>query len=156
MPRSRNIKRHALPSDPRFSSPLVTRFINGLVSRGKRSLAERAFYQAMDLVAARSGEDAFAVLNRAISNVKPALEVKPRRVGGATYQVPVEVQPQRRVALAIRWLMAAAQARPERGMAEKLANEILDAAKGAGGAYKKKEDAHRMAEANKAFAHYRW
>jgi len=142
--------------DPRFSSPLVTRFINGLLQRGKRSLAERIFYQAMDLVGQRSGEDPYAVFNRAVNNVKPSLEVKPRRVGGATYQVPMEVPTHRRVALAIRWLVAAAKSRPERGMVEKLAAEILDAAKGAGGAFKKKEDAHRMAEANKAFAHYRW
>ena len=156
MPRSRIPIRRALPPDARFSSPLVTRFINGIVTRGKRSTAERIFYQAMDIVSEKSGEDPFAVFNRAVTNVKPSLEVKPRRVGGATYQVPVEVQPYRRVALAIRWLTAAAKSRPDRGMVHKLANEILEAAKGAGGAYKKKEDTHRMAEANKAFAHYRW
>jgi small subunit ribosomal protein S7 len=119
-------------------------------------VAERVFYEAMELVGQRSGEDPFAVFNRAMNNVKPALEVKPRRVGGATYQVPVEVNPGRRMALAIRWLKAAALSRGEHGMVNKLAAEILDAAKGAGGAYKKKEDAHKMAEANKAFAHYRW
>lgn len=156
MPRSRRPERRVLPPDPRYSSPLVTRFINGLLQRGKRSLAERIFYRAMDLVAQRSGEDAFAVFNRAVNNVKPMLEVRPRRVGGATYQVPMEVPSHRRVALAIRWLVHAARARSERGMVEKLAAEILDAAKGTGGAFKKKEDVHRMAEANKAFAHYRW
>jgi len=156
MPRSQRPIRRPLPHDPRYSSPLVTRFINNLVTRGKRSVAERVFYEAMELVGQRSGEDPFAVFNRAMNNVKPALEVKPRRVGGATYQVPVEVNPGRRMALAIRWLKAAALSRGEHGMVNKLAAEILDAAKGAGGAYKKKEDAHKMAEANKAFAHYRW
>ena len=156
MPRSQRPGRRTLAPDNRYSSPLVTRFINNLTARGKRSTAERIFYQALELVAERSGEDAFAVFNRAVTNVKPALEVKPRRVGGSTYQVPIEVNPARRVALAIRWLKAAAASRGERGMVNKLAGEILDAAKGAGNAFKKKEDAHKMAEANKAFAHYRW
>lgn len=156
MPRSSRPNRRSLPPDSRYSSPLVTRFINNLVTRGKRSTAERLFYEAMDLVGQRSGEDPFAVFNRAINNVKPALEVKPRRVGGSTYQVPIEVNPGRRVALAIRWLKAAAVSRGEHGMVNKLAGEILDAAKGAGSAYKKKEDTHKMAESNRAFAHYRW
>jgi small subunit ribosomal protein S7 len=156
MPRSRRPDKRKLQPDPKHSSPLVTRFVNSLNSRGKRTLAERMFYRVMDLVAEKSGEDAFAVFNRAINNVKPSLEVKSRRVGGATYQVPVEVAADRRVALAIRWIMAAAASRPEAGTVDKLAAEILDAAKGAGAAHKKKEDVHRMAEANKAFAHYRW
>lgn len=119
-------------------------------------MAERVFYGAMNIVAEKTGEDALAVFSRAINNVKPSLEVKSRRVGGATYQVPVEVPQNRRVALAIRWIKAAAKARPEHDMVDKLAAEILDAAKGAGAAHKKREDTHRMAEANKAFAHYRW
>jgi small subunit ribosomal protein S7 len=156
MARSRKPEKRSWPPDPKFGSPLVTRFINSVVSCGKRSTAERIFYDAMDIVAEKTGEDPLAVFNRAVNNVKPSLEVKSRRVGGATYQVPVEVPQQRRAALGIRWLMAAAQARSEHGTENKLAGEILDAAKGAGAAHKKKEDTHRMAEANKAFAHYRW
>jgi len=156
MPRSRKPDKRSWPPDPKYGSPLVTRFINNLLVRGKRSTAETIFYQAMDILAEKTGEDALAVFNRAVNNVKPALEVKSRRVGGATYQVPVEVAPNRRVALAIRWIKAAAGARPEYGMVGKLAAELLDAAKGSGTAHKKKEDTHRMAEANKAFAHYRW
>jgi len=124
--------------------------------RGKRSVAERVFYGAMAIIAEKTGEDALAVFSRAINNVKPSLEVKSRRVGGATYQVPVEVPQNRRVALAIRWIKAAAKSRPEHDMVGKLAAELLDAAKGSGTAHKKREDTHRMAEANKAFAHYRW
>ncbi|HUV85985.1 MAG TPA: 30S ribosomal protein S7 [bacterium] len=156
MARSRKPAKRSWPPDSKYGSPLITRFVNSVVSRGKRSTAERIFYDAMDIVAEKTGEDPLAVFNRAINNVKPSLEVKSRRVGGATYQVPVEVPQQRRAALAIRWLKAAALARSEHGMENKLAGEILDAAKGAGTAYKKKEDTHRMAEANKAFAHYRW
>ncbi len=156
MARSRKPDKRNWHPDARYGSPLVTRFINNLVSRGKRAGAEGIFYGAMDIVTEKAGEDALAVFNRAINNVKPSLEVKSRRVGGATYQVPVEVPQQRRVALAIRWIMAAAKARSEYGTVNKLAAEILDAAKAAGAAHKKKEDTHRMAEANKAFAHYRW
>lgn len=156
MPRSRKPEKRVLTPDPRFGSPLVTRFINNIMTRGKRSTAEHIVYKALERVAQKTGEDPFAVFNRAINNVKPSLEVKSRRVGGATYQVPVEVNPHRRMALAIRWLKAAAAARPEHGMVEKLAGEIIDAAKGTGAAYKKREDTHRMAEANRAFAHYRW
>ena len=156
MARSHVTEKKNWPPDSRYGSPLATRFINNLTGRGKRSVAEALFYDAMDLVAEKTGEDALAVFNRAINNVKPSLEVKSRRVGGATYQVPVEVPPSRRLALAIRWIKAAAKARPEHNMVNKLAGEILDAAKGAGTAHKKREDTHRMAEANKAFAHYRW
>jgi small subunit ribosomal protein S7 len=156
MARSRKPEKRSWPPDPKFGSPLITRFINNIVVCGKRSTAERIFYHAMGTVAEKTGEDPLAVFNRAINNVKPSLEVKSRRVGGATYQVPVEVPQQRRAALAIRWLKAAALARSEHDMENKLAGEILDAAKGAGAAHKKKEDTHRMAEANKAFAHYRW
>ena len=156
MARSRKPEKRNWPPDPKYGSPLVTRFVNNVVKRGKRSVAERIFYDAMNIIAEKMGEDALAVFSRAINNVKPSLEVKSRRVGGATYQVPVEVPQNRRVALAIRWIKAAAKARPEYGTVNKLAAEILDAAKGAGAAHKKREDTHRMAEANKAFAHYRW
>ncbi|HUU56079.1 MAG TPA: 30S ribosomal protein S7 [bacterium] len=156
MARSHRAEKKNWPSDPKYGSPLVTRFMNNITVRGKRSVAERIFYGAMDIIAEKTGEDALAVFSRAINNVKPSLEVKSRRVGGATYQVPVEVPQARRVALAIRWIKAAAKARPEHEMVNKLAGEILDAAKGSGAAHKKREDTHRMAEANKAFAHYRW
>ena len=156
MARSRKPEKRSWPPDPKFGSPLVTRFVNNIVSRGKSSVAEGIFYRAMEIVAEKTGEDPLAVFTRALNNVKPSLEVKSRRVGGATYQVPVEVPQQRRAALAIRWLKAAAMARSEYRMENKLAGEILDAAKGTGAAHKKKEDTHRMAEANKAFAHYRW
>jgi small subunit ribosomal protein S7 len=156
MARSGKIEKRNWQPDPKYGSPLVTRFINNIVTRGKRSVAERIFYDAMNIVGEKTGEDPLAVFNRAINNVKPSLEVKSRRVGGATYQVPVEVAQQRRAALAIRWIKAAAMARAEHGLKDKLAGEIMDAGKAAGAAYKKKEDTHRMAEANKAFAHYRW
>jgi small subunit ribosomal protein S7 len=156
MARSHRAEKKNWPPDPRYGSPLVTRFVNNITLRGKRSVAERVFYGAMGIIAEKTGEDALAVFSRAINNVKPSLEVKSRRVGGATYQVPVEVPQARRVALAIRWIKAAAKARPEHDTVAKLAAEILDAAKGTGAAHKKREDTHRMAEANKAFAHYRW
>ena len=156
MARSHRAEKKSWPPDPRYGSPLVTRFINNITMRGKRSVAERVFYGAMAIIAEKTGEDALAVFSRAINNVKPSLEVKSRRVGGATYQVPVEVPQNRRVALAIRWIKAAAKSRPEHDMVGKLAAELLDAAKGSGTAHKKREDTHRMAEANKAFAHYRW
>jgi small subunit ribosomal protein S7 len=156
MARSRKIDKRNWEPDPKYGSPLVTRFVNNVVARGKSSVAEQVFYRAMDIVAEKTGEDPLAVFNRAINNVKPSLEVKSRRVGGATYQVPVEVPQPRRAALAIRWIKAAALARPEHGLENKLAGEIMDAGKASGAAFKKKEDTHRMAEANKAFAHYRW
>ncbi len=148
-------KREALP-DPLYQSPLVTRFVNCMMWDGKRSVAERSFYGAMEMIKDRLKEDPLKVFRRAIDNVKPALEVKSRRVGGSNYQVPIEVRPARRTALALRWLIGFARARPEKAMYERLANEFMDAASLRGGAFKKKEDTHRMAEANKAFAHYRW
>jgi small subunit ribosomal protein S7 len=135
---------------------MVTKFINSMMHDGKKSLTENIFYGSLDLVAERSKEDALGMFKRALDAVKPLVEVRSRRVGGATYQVPVEVRPQRRVSLGMRWLVQNARSRPEKSMVERLAGEILDAANGRGGAIKKKEDTHRMAEANKAFAHYRW
>ena len=156
MPRRAAIpKRDPLP-DPVFQSPLVTRFINNMMMGGKKSTAQTIFYKAMDLVKERANDDPLKVFRKAVDNVKPMLEVKSRRVGGSNYQVPIEVQPNRRNALAIRWLINYSRSRSERSMKERLANEILDAAALRGGAFKKKDDTHRMAEANKAFAHYRW
>ncbi len=156
MPRRGHVpKRKSLP-DPVYQSPLVTKFINCMMLDGKRSTTERIFYGAMDTIKERTSEDPLKVFRNAVDNVKPALEVKSRRVGGSNYQVPVEVRPQRRMALALRWLIRFARARPEKSMDEKLANELVDAANGRGAAFKKKEDTHRMAEANKAFAHFRW
>src|SRR5207247_5483518 len=126
------------------------------MERGKKSLSERIFYQAMDMIEQRTGQPGVNVFKQALSNVKPALEVKSRRVGGSTYQVPVEVRPERRTSLAMRWMIVAARRRPERSMSDKLAAELLDAANNRGSAVKKREDTHKMAEANKAFAHYRW
>jgi small subunit ribosomal protein S7 len=139
-----------------YQSPLVTKFINCLMVDGKKAVAEDIFYGAMTTVQDRAKEDALKVFRKAIDNVKPMLEVKSRRVGGSNYQVPVEVRPERRTALAIRWLISYSRERTEKSMREKLANEILDASALRGGAFKKKEDTHKMAEANKAFAHYRW
>jgi small subunit ribosomal protein S7 len=153
--RSRAEKRD-VPVDPRFDSTVVTKFINGLMLDGKKSTAEAIFYQSMDVVEEKSGQSAMNVFQQALNNAKPALEVKSRRVGGATYQVPIEVRPERRQALAIKWLIQYARARSERTMADRLAGEILSAARGEGATVKKKDDTHRMAEANKAFAHYRW
>ena len=156
MPRRAQIpKRDPLP-DPVFQSPLVTRFINNMMLGGKKSTAQSIFYSAMDLVKERANDDPLKIFRKAVDNVKPMLEVKSRRVGGSNYQVPIEVQPNRRNALAIRWLINYSRARSERSMKERLANEFLDAAALRGGAFKKKDDTHRMAEANKAFAHYRW
>ena len=156
MPRRGNVpKRDPLP-DPVYQSPLVTKFINCLMVDGKKAVAEDIFYGAMTTVQDRAKEDALKVFRKAIDNVKPMLEVKSRRVGGSNYQVPVEVRPERRTALAIRWLIGYSRERSEKSMREKLANEILDASALRGGAFKKKEDTHKMAEANKAFAHYRW
>mgnify|MGYP005831547859 CR=1 FL=1 len=142
--------------DPLFGSTLITKFINCMMLRGKKSVAESIFYGALDTIKERTKDDPVKVFKKALEAVKPVLEVKSRRVGGATYQVPVEVPPDRRTSLAIRWLIANARARSEKTMREKLAGEILDASNNRGGAIKKKEDTHRMAEANKAFAHYRW
>jgi len=142
--------------DPVYGSESVTKFVNVLMRDGKKSIAERIFYDAMQIVEERTGQPAMNVYRQAFSNTKPVLEVKSRRVGGATYQVPVEVRPKRREALARRWLIAAARQRTENTMAERLAGELMSAAKGDGAAVKKRQDVHRMAEANKAFAHYRW
>ena len=156
MPRKGEVKRREVLPDPKYHDRTVTKFINAMMYDGKKSLNERMLYDALAQVGERAGEDALAVFKRAIDQVKPAVEVRSRRVGGANYQVPVEVRPQRRVSLAMRWLVEHARERPEKSMVGKLAGEILDAAAGRGGAMKKKEDTHRMAEANKAFAHYRW
>ena len=156
MPRRREVPKRERRPDPKLGSPLVTRFINCLMVGGKKSTAEKSFYQAMEIVAERTKEDPLQVFEKAISNVKPMLEVKSRRVGGSTYQVPIEVRPERRTALAIRWLITFAKQRSEHTMAEKLAGEFVAAFKREGAAVKKRDDTHRMAEANKALAHYRW
>jgi small subunit ribosomal protein S7 len=148
-------KREVLP-DPVYSSELCSRLVNKIMERGKKSLSEQVFYGAMDLIRDRTGEDPMKILKKALDNVKPILETKSRRVGGSTYQVPMEVSPTRRTSLGIRWVVSYARSRGEKTMRERLANEVLDAANNRGGAVKKKEDVHRMAEANKAFAHYRW
>ena len=157
MPRRRVIAKRELLPDALYQSPLVTKFINTIMSEGKRSTAERILYQSFDLIKERSGDDPLKVFKKAVDNVKPSLEVKSRRVGGSNYQVPIEVNPNRRLSLSIRWLVSFARSRGDgKTMQEKLANELLDAANLRGGAVKKREDTHRMAEANKAFAHYRW
>ena len=155
MRRAGAAKREVLP-DPKFGSRLITKFVNIMMIRGKKSTAERIMYDALASVEDRSKQEAIKMFKNAIDNVKPAVEVKSRRVGGSTYQVPVEVRPERRTSLAMRWMIGAARRRPERSMAEKLAAELLDAANNRGSAVKKREDTHKMAEANKAFAHYRW
>ena len=155
MRRAGAAKREVLP-DPKFGSRLVTKFINIMMLRGKKSTAERIMYDAIAAIEDRAKQEGIKMFKTAIDNVKPAVEVKSRRVGGSTYQVPVEVRPERRTSLAMRWLIGAARRRPERSMSEKLAGELLDAANNRGSAVKKREDTHKMAEANKAFAHYRW
>ncbi|GMV07955.1 MAG: 30S ribosomal protein S7 [Gemmatimonadota bacterium] len=156
MSRRSQADRRETPADPRFESQTVTKFINNLMYDGKKSTAESIFYGAMDILEQRSGQPGINVFQQALNNAKPALEVKSRRVGGATYQVPVEVRPERRTALASRWLITFARGRSEKTMADRLAAELLAASRGEGSTIKKKEDTHRMAEANKAFAHYRW
>ena len=157
MPRRREIAKREQVPDALYQSPLVTKFINTIMSEGKRSTAERILYQSFDLIKERSGDDPLKVFKKAVDNVKPALEVKSRRVGGSNYQVPIEVNVNRRLSLAIRWLVSYSRSRGDgKTMEEKLANELLDASNMRGGAVKKREDTHRMAEANKAFAHYRW
>ncbi len=156
MPRRATIdKRQVLP-DPVYNSRLVTKFINNVTIQGKKTVAERIFYGALDLIEERTGDDPVKVFKRAVDNAKPMVEVKSRRVGGSTYQVPIEVRSDRQQALAIRWLIGFAKARHEKTMMQKLAGEFLDAASNRGGTIKKRDDTHRMAEANKAFAHYRW
>jgi small subunit ribosomal protein S7 len=156
MPRKGPVPRREVLADPVYNSKLVTRFINKVMLRGKKSVSERIFYTAMDVISKRTGKDPLTVFHQALDNVMPVVEVRPRRVGGATYQVPVEVRPERRISLGMRWLVHAARARSGKSMIEKLAAELVDASSGAGAAVKKREDTHRMAEANKAFAHYRW
>ncbi len=156
MPRRREVPKRELLPDPVHQSPLVTKFINCMMLDGKKATTETTFYGAMNAIRERTGEDPLKVFRKAVDNVKPAVEVKSRRVGGSNYQVPIEVRPQRSTALALRWLIGYARSRPENSMRERLANELLDAATQRGGAFKKKDDTHRMAEANKAFAHYRW
>jgi len=156
MPRKGQVKIREVAPDPKFHDRTVAKFIDTVMMRGKKSLAERIFYGALDEVAERTKEDGLTVFKRALENVKPAVEVRSRRVGGANYQVPVEVRPVRRTSLGMRWMVQAARARGEKSMQERLAAEIMEAAANRGGAVKKREDTHRMAEANKAFAHYRW
>src|SRR6266851_5337195 len=157
MPRRRVVAKREILPDPLYNSQLVTKFVNSVMGRGKKSLAEGILYGALNRVAEKTQDDPMKVFKKAIENVKPALEVKSRRVGGSTYQVPVEVNPNRRLSLSIRWLVGFARDRGDgKTMQEKLANELMDAANLRGGAVKKREDVHRMAEANKAFAHYRW
>ena len=156
MPRKGPAPRRELIPDPIYKSVLVTQLVNKVLQRGKRSTAERIVYDALAIVEQKTGAEPIAALKRAVENVKPALEVRSRRVGGATYQVPVEVRPRRANTLAIRWLVGFSRQRRENTMAERLANELLDASNGLGASIKRKEDLHKMAESNKAFAHYRW
>jgi small subunit ribosomal protein S7 len=156
MPRRKLVKKKEVVPDSKYNSALVTKFINNLMSKGKKSTAEKIFYSSLDMIEKRTGQSGIQVFKQALTNAKPVLEVRPRRVGGATYQVPMEVRLERKTALAIRWVISYARARNEQTMQEKLAGELIAASKNEGGAIKKKEDTHRMAEANKAFAHYRW
>ena len=156
MPRKGYIAKREVSPDPVYGSTLVTKFVNSMMWGGKKSTAQSIFYSAMTNLEQKGGDEALKLFKKAIENCKPLLEVKSRRVGGANYQVPIEVLPERRTSLAIRWIVTFGRARGEKGMVEKLTAELLDAANGRGAAMKKKEDVHRMAEANKAFAHYRW
>jgi small subunit ribosomal protein S7 len=156
MPRKGHIAKREPSADPVFGSTLVSKFINSMMWDGKKSTAQGIFYEAMTRLQQKGGDESLKLFKKAVENCKPLLEVKTRRVGGANYQVPVEVNPDRRTSLAIRWIITYGRARSEKGMIDKLTNELLDAANNRGAAIKKKEDVHRMAEANKAFAHYRW
>ncbi len=156
MPRRREVTKREILPDPKYKNTLVAKFVNNVMRRGKKSVAERILYGALDIIQERAKEDPLKLFEKSVNNVKPIIEVKSRRVGGATYQVPTEVRPERRTALAIRWLINYAKDRSEKSMEEKLAGELIDAANNRGGAVKKREDVHKMAEANKAFAHYRW
>jgi len=156
MPRRREIIKREILADPKYKNTLVAKFINKIMHRGKKSVAEKILYQALEIIREKAKDDPLKLFEKSVNNVKPIIEVKSRRVGGATYQVPTEVRPERRTALAIRWLITYAKERSEKSMEEKLAAELLDAANNRGGAIKKREDVHKMAEANKAFAHYRW
>ena len=156
MPRKGEVRRREVLPDPKFHDRMVAKFVNSMMASGKKSTAEQILYGALDRIADRTKEDPLVIFKRALDNVRPAVEVRSRRVGGATYQVPVEVRPSRRAALAMRWLVVHSRQRGEKSMAERLAGELMDAANNRGAAIKKKEDTHRMADANKAFAHYRW
>jgi small subunit ribosomal protein S7 len=156
MPRRGMVPKRDVLADPLYNSALVTKFINSMMYGGRRAISQQIMYEAFNQMQAKTQEDPLKVFKRAVDNVKPSLEVKSRRVGGSNYQVPIEVNPARRTSLALRWLISFARKRPERSMVAKLANELMDAANMRGGAVKKKEDTHKMAEANKAFAHYRW
>jgi small subunit ribosomal protein S7 len=156
MPRRYRPPKRRTEPDVRYNSVLVAQIVNRIMKYGKKSVATRIVYDAMDIVQSRMNRPPVEVMEEAIRSISPVLEVKPRRVGGSTYQIPVEVPPQRQISLAIRWLLSAARSRPGKFMAEKLADELMDAARGTGAAVKKREDTHRMAEANRAFAHYRW
>ena len=156
MPRKGPVPKREILPDPIYNSRLVARFVNRLMYDGKKGPAETIVYRALETLSEKSGEEALRAFEKALDNVKPHLEVKSRRVGGATYQVPMEVRPERQISLALRWLITYSRARGEKGMVNKLSAELLDDFNGRGGAVKKKEDTHRMAEANKAFAHYRW
>jgi small subunit ribosomal protein S7 len=154
--RRKSAVKRPVPPDPRYDSQTVSKFVNCLMVQGKKSVAERIFYSAMDIIEEKTGQPGVAVFKQAVNNAKPALEVKSRRVGGASLQVPVEVRPERRTALAMRWILEFTRARSEKTMSDRLAAELIAASKGEGNTIKKKEDTHRMAEANRAFAHYRW
>ncbi len=156
MPRKGHVPKRQVIPDPVYNSPLVSKFINCIMWKGKKSTAEQVFYGALDIIKEKTGDDPLKVFKKALDNVKPVLEVKSRRVGGANYQVPIEVNPHRRVSLSIRWLISYTRMRKEKSMQERLAAEFMDAASNRGATIKRREDVHRMAEANKAFAHYRW
>ena len=156
MPRRSAVKKREIQSDPKYKDVLVSKFVSSLMRRGEKSLAERVLYNSLEIVREKAKDDPLDVFKRAMDNVRPVLEVKSRRVGGATYQVPMEVRSDRRVALAMRWLVGYARQRSEKSMSERLAAEFIDAANNRGNSVKKREDTHKMAEANKAFAHYRW
>lgn len=156
MPRRREVPKRRILPDPKYRDKLVAKFVNGIMERGKKAIAERILYGAFDIVEQRLKDDPLKVFKKALDNVKPSLEVKSRRVGGSTYQVPVEVRNERKVALAMRWLIGYSQERHEKTMMEKLAGEFMDASQNRGNAVKKREEVHKMAEANKAYAHYRW
>ena len=156
MPRKRMVAKREITPDPKYKSALVAKFVNNLMKKGKKNTAQSIFYGSFDIISEKTKQDPLAVFQKAVENVKPAVEVKSRRVGGSTYQVPTEVRPSRRQALSIRWIINFAGQRGEKTMAAKLAGELMDAANSRGAAIKKKDDTHRMAEANKAFAHYRW
>lgn len=156
MPRKGNVPKRTITPDPMYNSQLVSKLINSIMVDGKKGKAQQVVYGAMDIIREKTGEEPIEVFEKAMNNIMPVLEVKARRVGGANYQVPVEVRPERRVTLGLRWLVNYSRARGEKGMTERLAKELMDAANSTGAAVKKKEDTHKMAEANRAFAHYRW